>query len=223
MRELIIGALALVLGVVLGGLLPRAEVRRLKGEIAELHDRECRTGVGSDLAGLLLRPPIRAGDDEPFEEPEPFADPADPTDPAHPGAADDGGPPPIPEGEGLGELETAKTALRLRATQARASLFEDAAPDESQAEAFDAAVEDMNAELHDLAEDMVDRFREGGEPTRREAMVFAADVLDVVISAEDRMAESLDPEQREVVDEAALDPFSYIDPSLLDLLSELDR
>jgi len=220
-RELIVGALALVLGVVLGGLLPRAEVRRLEAEAEELRSRECRSGVGSDLASLLLRPPIPTADEP--DEPAPVEVLGEPVGDA-PAPAPEGAEPAEGDVEVFGEdVEAAKTALRLRTTQARASLFEDAAPDEGQVESFDAAVDDMNDDLHELAEGMVSRFREHGEPTRREAMVFAADVLDVVITAEDRMAESLDPEQLDDVDEAALDPFSYIDPALLDLLSELDE
>ena len=217
MRELIVGALALVLGVVLGGLLPRAEVRRLQIEMAELEERECRTGLGSELTGLLMRPPIPAP--EPEGEPtldEPPADAPEPGFHVEVGAEGASEEPPVVE-----TLETAKTALQLRSTQARASLVEDAEPDEAQMEAFDAAVDDMNADLREIALEAAAVLAEGGEPTRREAMVFVADVLDVMIAAEDRMTESLDEEQRGAVADEALDPFSYIDPALLDLFSEL--
>jgi hypothetical protein len=52
-------------------------------------------------------------------------------------------------------------------------------------------------------------------------MEFGADALDVLLSAEDAMRNTLTPAQRAAMDEEALDPLSWIDPSLLDVLAGL--
>ncbi|MBW2258030.1 MAG: hypothetical protein JRI25_25980 [Deltaproteobacteria bacterium] len=113
--------------------------------------------------------------------------------------------------------------MALRRVQARAALLEDADPDDEQLDAFDDAVADMNVALREIAEDVVDRVNEFGEPTRREMMIFAADTLDVLIEAEERMVSTLDEDQMGQVEDASVDPFSYVDPELLDLFAELDQ
>ena len=53
-------------------------------------------------------------------------------------------------------------------------------------------------------------------------MTFAAEALDIVLVADDRVQASLSEEQLEALDDAAVDPLSYIDPQILDLLQGLD-
>jgi len=220
MRYAIAAAVALIVGIVLGGIFPRAEVRELRSEIAELEGRECRTPVGQELATLLTRPPV------PQPEPAPEAPEAwEETERVEVPPPEETDVPEVPEPDLTPEegIEVMKEALELRRVQARAALLEDADPDDAQLEAFDAAVAEMNAALREIAEDAVARVLEEGEPTRHEMMIFAADTLDVLIGAEDQMVAALDDEQLEQVDDASVDPFSYIDPSLLDLFAELDR
>ena len=64
-------------------------------------------------------------------------------------------------------------------------------------------------------------FEEGREPTRRDAMEFAADALDAMLVAEDAMRSSLDAEQLADLPDGALDPFSYVAPELVDVLTRL--
>jgi hypothetical protein len=230
-RYAIWAAVGLILGLVVGGLGPRARVRGLESEIAELEERDCsQRGVGRDLAtmfgGLGGKAPPTEEDE--IEDPEPLPSGTQAVE-RHDregvvvefGTGD--------EGEGREEdvtpeqaMEMARAGLELRRTQARASLLEDADPDDEQLAEIDAAVTAMNEDLMTLATDLVTHFEEQGEPSRHDAMVFAADALDIVLDAEEGITGALDAEQLEAVQEEAVDPFSYIDPSLLEMLGQLD-
>lgn len=111
----------------------------------------------------------------------------------------------------------------MRRTQARAALIQDAQPDPDQLQQFDGAVDDMNADLRSLAQDMADKVQREGQPSRHDLMLFASDALDVFITADNRMNGSLTPDQLAAVDDQSVDPFSYVDPSILDRFAELDR
>lgn len=227
-RILAAGVVALVVGLGLGGIGPRGEIRTLKKQLEALEDRSCEGGgLGQQFAEAFSRRPWERGPDA-----EPQAAPREPGEPAEPVAVAD------PEGsfrlEIDGEeqvidpenseqtLSLARDAMAMRQRQALAALEEGARPDEAQLEHIETAIADMNAELRYLTEGFVQQVRDG-EPSRRDAMVFAADTLDVIIEADDRLFEALDEDQRAAVDAEALDPMSYVDPGLVDLFAELGR
>jgi hypothetical protein len=219
-RQIVIAAVALVLGVVLGGLAPRSQVRSLEKQLEEAED--CKgSGMGTEIATMLGAGRLSQPEPEPEPEPEPQDDAADTDEPDRNGIQirvnDDDD---VTPEQGMAAM---REALELRRTQARAALIEDAEPSDQQLDDFDAAVDKMNDELLDLAKDFVAEFEEGGEPTRRDAMAFAADALDVLVTAEDSFAASLDDDQLEALPEEALDPLSHLDPELLDLLAQLDQ
>ena len=116
----------------------------------------------------------------------------------------------------------AREAMELRRTQARAALAEAGVSDE-QLSSIDEAMDRMNQDLSALTETFVATVQEGGEPDRREMMMFAADTLDVLLEGEDALYGVLDEEQRADIDDAALDPFSYIDGGVVDALMQLER
>ena len=118
-------------------------------------------------------------------------------------------------------LALAKEAMELRRVQARAALVEEVEPEENQLQAFDGAMSTMNAALLEIADDFVATVGEGEEPSRREIMGFAADTLDVLITADDAVHGVLDADQVAAASESSLDPFSYVDPQILDILSEV--
>lgn len=118
-------------------------------------------------------------------------------------------------------LSAARDAMALRQRQAWAALEEQARPNREQMADIESALDDMNAELRLLAEDFVARIRDG-EPSRRDAMLFAADTLDVLLEADERLFSALDEDQRAALQEETLDPMSYVDPGLLDVFLELE-
>ena len=228
MNQIVLAALSLLVGLVLGGLGPRSEVRHLQKQLEEQPDGPCVSTVGADLAALMggrnrgQQAPQRSplGDREPAELAEMNPEAAelvesmsDEQERMEEGVREE-----LSSGIGEEEQELARTALELRRAQARAALVEDARPDETQMEAIDTAVKDMNDSLLELADEMAEILESGEEPTRRDAMAFAADALDTMLVAEDEMRSALDADQIEQLDEGALDPFSYVGPEIIDVL-----
>lgn len=234
-QTVVAGALAFVGGLVVGGMPLRAEVRALEDQVFELEKARSRRGseASRELAELITQGVREAAPDRPAAPPE------DPPD--------DGAPPPAPavppEGEPVAQdgpirlivddpddvgpedvdsLQSAKDLLRARAAQARAALFEDARPSAAQEAAMDEAIADMNDELYGLAQDLVDDLATNGEPNRRDMMRYGADVLDILVTAEDRMIGSLDADQVAGLREEATDPSSFVDPAILDVLQSLE-
>ena len=239
MRYIGVAAVAIVVGVLLGGFGPRAEVRDLRRQLQENEEAPCTNQFGRDLAMLMGQGVGRS-----TSQPLPFDDqPADgdgersPEEIAaeNPVAAEMAREIEEAEAEveqeireavreGLTaeeELDAFRTALELRRAQARAAVREQVDPDDGQWAEIDSAVEDMNDTLIGLGEELADIFAAGEEPTRRDAMEFSADALDALLQAEDRMRGALEDDQLAELDDGALDPFSYIDPALIDVLMEL--
>lgn len=229
MRTIIIAAVALLAGLVIGSLGPREELREAQARIDQLEKEVASKGKRARLAQGFLNLPRRQ-DTRWEDEPEPTRAP-------RPVAQDSGATPaaeatPGPAGAEAGEgtwhpedkaerLEQARTALELRRAQARAALLERADLDDRQLEDFDAAVARMNDGLEDIAADVAVYVQENREPNRREAMHLASDVLDVLLEADDTFGSILSEEQYRAAGEDAVDPLSHIDPALIDILQEL--
>lgn len=214
--HLAFAAVGLVVGLSLGGLGPREELRVSRAETRAA----ARSGAGSEIARIFQGRPFPREADEAADAVESAPEaalPPDPSDPPDP-PGEDG--PDLPDGS---SREAMREALALRQQLARAALLEDAQPSEEQLQEIDATFAEMNADLHALASDFVSRFEQGAEPTRRDMMLFAADSLDVLIDTEDRLGAALTEEQVADLSEESLDPLSYVDPSLVDLLGEIDR
>lgn len=221
--------LAAVVGIVIGGLPGRDRVRALETQVELLEDRPCDGGVGRGIAQVFQgRPweapgaaPVAPAPSPEIVAPEPAED------------DDDGGPAVVvtvgddDDEQALSDpqtIEAMRDAMDARRAQARQALREQAGASDDQLDAIDQVVDDMNAELRTLAEDFVDTVAgTGGEPGRREMMLFAADTLDVLIGAEDQLYSTLEEGQREGLDDEVLDPLSYVDGSVVEVLQELDE
>ena len=233
MKYVAIAALTLVLGLVLGGLPPRAELRSTQQELEEAQAADGSGQVGGDLALRLgqgaAAPAPRSPQEEALDRPAEIAaehpeavELAEEID-AEMEAAGDEVATGLEELAASGEeLEIARTALDLRRAQSRAALVEDADPSDEQLEAIDQAWADMNEVLVDLSDELVGMLADGHEPTRRDGMEFAADALDAMLVAEQSIEGLLDAEQLGELEEDALNPFNYIDPGIIDALEGLD-
>lgn len=232
-RAVLVGAVGLVVGLVLGGVGPRAEVRRLEKRVFDLERAAAREGptLSREITNLLTNPgrlgadPLDLGPssprlpadelDRPGQEPEEdgrFED-EDPDDPASVKE---------PRPTFRDELGHAREVLGVRAAQARAALHEDIDPTGEQVARIDAVVDDMNDQLFSVTRDFLERTRAGETMPRRDTMALGADVLDILTTAESRMLDEMTPSQREAVREEATDPTSFLDPSLIDLLGEYE-
>jgi hypothetical protein len=223
---MIAAAVALMVGLVVGGLGPRAELRALRAKVDAAE--ACRTSVdAADLAGVFSGRPWSNGprpDAPPIDDAEPAVAPPTEIDVDEPSDLEpEPTPTPSEGGPVIPELDAAREAMTLRSRQAWRALDEQANPTPEQREAIEAAIGAMNDELIGVADELVARMEAGERPERRDLMIFAADTLETMISAEDAIYESLTPEQREAVDPEVLDPTAYVDASILDALDALGR
>ncbi|MEZ4317107.1 MAG: hypothetical protein R3F61_06375 [Myxococcota bacterium] len=230
----LIGVVALVIGVAVGGLGPRSEIHALRAQIDEMGECEPGSNVGTEIANVFRGRPWDG--DEPPRKVTRFAPDAGPVDPVegdapvpepveeeHEGIqitfGDDG-----TEPENLEQgLDMAREAMELRYAQARAALIEDANPSEEQLDRIDGSMRRMNDSLMGLATDLVDQMAGQEEPSRRDTMLYAAETLDVVLSAEDELRSILSEDQVSALQDESLDPLSYVDPAIVDVLAQLDR
>ena len=226
MREIVIVVVSALVGLVLGGFKPRAELAELEARYAQLEARPCESGVGRELAewmgrggGRTYTDPVPTADFEP-DTGEREEDEDDDRAPQAPGEAsllieDDA---PVYGGDDIDELDAARTALDMRRAQARAALLEQADPDPEQIEDVDVAVDEMNESLMSLVDEISDIVEAGEEPSRLDAMSFAADALDIMIETEERMLDAFDDEQLDALEDDALNPFFHVDSTILDRL-----
>ena len=236
MKYFILCALSFFIGSVVGGVAPKLELQNLKQKQYESimsSNKDCKKStIGSDLAQLMAS---NLSSSNPTPQKNPFGD-------RSPEEIEKDNPEAVEIAERLDEnqeqfeeefqdnlersqeeLEAARTALELRRAQARAALIEDAEPSQSQLDDIDQAVQDMNDSLLALSGELTDMLENGEEPERRQAMSFAAEALDTMITAEDQFRDTLSQDQIDALDDQALDPFSYISPDIIDTLQSLDQ
>ncbi len=233
MREIAVAAVALLIGLIAGGVGPRAELTAMMAKVDAVDAERCKNTVGKDLATffggardggaplvgaapkLAERPTLRQP-----TEPEVEAALADleAEEDAAKEEIQDGLRDALADGE---ELGLARSALELRRAQARAALVEEADLDPSQTDEVDGVYADMNESLEELAGGMAEMVVGGREPDRREAMEFAAEALDAMLVAEDRVLRLLDAEQRSNIGQDAANPFNHVSPSLIDVLEDI--
>lgn len=223
MRNFLLVVGALVMGLVVGSWQPRGEVLRLRDEIDGYRAkvRACNRGTAAEGIRELLRAEAPA-EEEPRREgrrrSKPRAEVEAPSEaPVAEAPAEAGAPSPAEA------ADAAAAALDARAAQARAALLEQADPDDAQLAAVDAAIDEMNRQLKAQVDAFVETALGSGDFDRRELMDFAAESLDVVIEADDRIRDALGPEAYAAVDDQAVDPFSYVSGDTLSGLARLEE
>ena len=113
--------------------------------------------------------------------------------------------------------------MSLRTVQAREAIEQDLQPSDEQWDQIDNAVDRMNDDLAALSDGFAAQMVEGENPSRRDAMIFAADTLDVLIEADDAIWSTLTPEQQETAQEEAIDPLSHIDSTVVEPFLALEQ
>ncbi len=227
--------LALVVGIVLGAWQPRGELLALRAERDDVRaaaGRPCQGGAARSIRDLLRTDePLQLGDDA-------RSTPAG----GAPVAQGSASPDPLPNGVPDGETplidtppldpaaapqtpqqiaDAMHTALDARRAQAMAALQEQGRLDHEQVAAVNAAMDQMNREIKAEVEGFVTEALAGGDVDRRDIMDFAAESLDIVIAADDRLRGVLPEEVYAEVDDGAVDPFSYVSGDTLDALERL--
>lgn len=231
-RAFVPAVVGLAGGLLIGLWQPRGEVLALRAEVDELRARAdgacAEEGAAARIRDLLGAPAARRG-----APPAPVPPTEDPVTPPEQG--DGGEIPATPPGVSVGGPEDGaaspspeemarmmEDAMRVRRRQARAALVEQAELEEDDLVRVDAAVERMNEELAGMVEDLVEDATASGRLDRRELMAFAADALEVVISADGALRDVVGDEAVASVDDTALDPLSYLDAAVVAPLTRLE-
>jgi hypothetical protein len=227
-KHLLLAAVALVFGLVIGGLGPRSEVRALQARVDELEAAPRRGGaqVTSLFRGRMWEneasgsPAPEPSADVVAPSPEPAAEPSDAEPPSQVPSSPPSGPgdaPPLDDHA----AEQIKEGLQIRRAQAIAALREQAGATEDQMADVDEIVDQMNADLAAVAETWVAATGEG-DLSRRDMMLLASETLDVLIDTEDALYGTFSSEQRASLSEEILDPTAYVDGSVVDRFAELE-
>lgn len=224
MKNVLIGAAALVIGLLIGSVIPSSKIRGLEQEIEELESRQQRSRA-EDIA-MFLRQGQLSRAEEPLvldERPEPLEDGVldEAEDPGEMRRRERRGE--VQDWEDFpedGGLDAVREAMQLRRTQAREALRQQAGAKEEQLDSVDAAVDGMNTQLQDLADRVFADIVEYGEPDRRQMLEFSSEALDIVIATDDAIRGSFEEDQLWDVEDPALDPFSYVDPTILDAFAD---
>ncbi len=234
MKTVLVGALTLLLGLALGGLGPRAELRRTRKELAEAREAAANAGGAGLLPALGLgglavardraqaRPPVPR-----FNPPERTAS-AQAPDPA-PRPAADHDPPGEPrqrrsmsvfgkDGEGFA---AAKAAADLRAAQFRAAFASEAHLSPEKQSALDGTLSKMNDEFAKAAGEIADEIARKGKAIRpRDMADVGVRLLDIYRRADDAMKAGLDDTGRAALDKTNFDPLTQIDLEAFRKLAE---
>ncbi|TNE90199.1 MAG: hypothetical protein EP330_09070 [Deltaproteobacteria bacterium] len=227
MKNLLIAAAGLVIGLLVGSVVPSSKIRGLEAEIEELQ-RQSRQSRAQDIARFFQQgATIAQGSGDVAEAPDEELTPEQERRRERRERWRErreerwGGEDPwaeLPEDAGV---EAIREVMELRRVQAREALAEQTEASADQLDAVDQAMSQMNDQLRGLAERMVDDVIEYGEPDRRQMLDFADEGLGIIIAADDAIRGAFDEDQMYAVDDAAVDPFSYVDPAILDVFENI--
>jgi hypothetical protein len=212
MKTVVAAALALLAGLFLGGLRPRAELRQAQKELAEAKEARGSSAAALPLAlgmGSLVAARDRARSVPRFLVPDGGA-------PAH---ADDS------QTErrrrralfadgGADGFTAAKAAADVRAAQFRAAFVDEARLSPERQNAFDKAIAGMNGEFARAADEIAEglRTRPSGQKVRpREMADVGARLLEIYRRADDSFAASLDEQGRAARERTEFDLLTQVD------------
>lgn len=221
MRGLIWLIPAFIVGFLLGGVPARRDLAKATEALAqaqdELAEAQKRGGRRSSLPIPLpaLNDALSAPEDDP-EEGEENTENNDQGDGAELVEMPSDGPP--PSRNSAKELEegfqAAVDAQRVRASQSRAALAEQAGLSDEDLQEFDQIVADMNDQLAAVAPDLIDlalSTEEGEEPNVRDTLGVAHDVTGILYDGQAALEELVGAEALPDVEDASKQIWNYVD------------
>lgn len=213
MRVTTAAVLALLVGVVVGGYQARSELAEVTAEYAQ---QDCDSSpVQAALVAGMLAGAARNKDNSEASKGDVDAMKVEPvvTPSSGPGMS-----PSVDfeiNTEDAASIDALADIMTIRTEQSREVLVEYADPTEAQLEEFDSVVGEMNDALTQLAVDLGNQAR-SGSATRSSALVLTSDALNIIIDADNQIYSVFDADQLAGIEDAAIDPFSYVDASVLD-------
>lgn len=228
------GAAGMVLGFMLGGVGPRAELVERANALAEL-ERRLEDAHRTEGSGDGWRAPVpgfdrilRAPRHEPEGTPLPPAEEA--RAPEH-GAGPDG----LEDLDGgvararwrerwrernpedrLAAFQRAASLQQVRRVQSRAALVQQAGLSPEEIASFDEVLSEMNAELSGYGEELLLLAMGEEPPAARELLGITHDVTGVLHRAQSRVESLIGPERAVAVDRSALEIWNYVDLAQLE-------
>ena len=223
--------LGLVVGFLLGTIPGRREVsglqRRVRGlehQLARADEEASGDRLASPLPGLggLLRGSRRSAErSEHLDPPTPEQLANTPGAAAPPGAA--AGVNPIvddtvgPDGgterarPSVEEFDLAVAAQRLRASQTREALREQAGLDDAKMAELDRAVARMNDRLEQYSDALVDLAMTDEEPRARDVLSLTRDVTSILADSQSELERLVGDDRLEEIDDSTAQIWNYID------------
>lgn len=221
--------LGLVIGFLVGGVVPRAELAAERESAARLQDElvkatsrasRCSGGGGAALlpgiGGLLpsTPPPTRSTPATTSAPPDVEDDEA--TDELDEPVVEIVGDGPEPGFETPDEAyDAAVEAQRIRAEQSRAALAEQADLSDAELDEVDAIVGDMNDRLAEYADELVAIMESGEEPLPRDMLGLTHDVTGILYESQSQLEDTVGSDRMPDVDPEAAAVWNYLDLGIL--------
>ncbi len=218
--------LGLVVGLLIGGVQPRAELAveqeqsaRLQDDLVKAQSKAARCSGG----GSALLPGIGALlPDRPPQAPEPAATADDDDDGLPPAAGDaavmvvgeEGEDDPVFE-DADAAFDAAVEAQQIRAEQSRAALAEQADLDEGELEEVDQIVGEMNDRLSEYADELLVLAESGEEPSPREVLGLTHDVTGILYESQSALEETVGGDRMLDVGPEASAVWNYLDLGIM--------
>jgi hypothetical protein len=217
MRTVVIAAVALLAGLFVGGIGPRAELRQAQRDLAEAKENAARSrssaalplalGMGSLMAARdrapALPPRFVVPENQPGKESQPGKD-------AQPGKGErkrrllgDGG------AEAFAAM---KTAADVRAAQFRTAFVEEAALTPEKEQTFQKTIDLMNQEFSRAADEIAETLRTKGQKVRpRDMADIGSKLLEIYRRADDSFSAGLDDDGRRAQARSQFDVLTQVD------------
>lgn len=219
--------LGLVIGFLLGGVQPRAELAVERDQSARLQDdlvkaqskaARCSGGRGGALlpgiGSLLPEAPPPAERREPSRPAPDEDDGPDVSDgPSVQVVGDDGEAPEFASEDEA--FDAAVEAQQLRAEQSRAALAEQADLDDGELEQVDQIVGEMNDRLAEYADELLVLAESGEDPSPRELLGLTHDVTGILYESQAALEDTVGSDRMPDVDPDAAAVWNYLDLSMM--------
>jgi hypothetical protein len=214
MRTVVAAAVALLLGLFVGGIGPRAELRQAQKDLAEAKENAARSRSSAALPLALGMGSLMAARDRAQEAPPNFVTPEAPKADEH-AEKPDGGARRRRSllGDGGAQVFAAmKTAADVRAAQFRTSFVEEAGLTPEKEQSFQKIVDQMNQDFAKAADEIAENLRQKGEKVRpRDMADVGAKLLDIYRHADDAFSGSLDDDGRRAQARTQFDVLTQVD------------
>ena len=229
MRLLLVSLLTLLLGLILGGLGPKADLRKARDEINQLKKQPRAPSSNANLDGIasMLRIPESDAKTRHAVTLTPptnhVASPVLESTVRHPPPRiGDEDTPPRPNPQTLQErLRTASDAWKIRADLARSGFISNVTTSEVQAGQFDLAVADMNLRLSTAIRNWVDTIKEQPEFTPENGIRMMNALSSELVQTYDQLDTTMPPDWRQHAGDK-FQVFDLIDPQVAMPLTELE-